>query len=489
LTVSPPPLGRTAARGALWFGAASAVAKASSLLLQIALGWLLTDGDFGHYGTVVGLLVLTSGLQDGGVNKYLRSQPTRFNDLVGAATLASIASCLVAMAILAALALLAPLLFHTPSIAPLIWVAMLGVALRPALALQRARLEVDLCFGRIATIDTTVLLFRAGATVGLAFAGFGAMSLIAALPLGNALEAILLAASGGLRGWSLSGAGIAGALGVLRRTRMIMLFVFAGNLSMRGDYLILSLVAPAVLGHYFFGFQLTAASLQLLTALGISVVPPLVARLVGHPERVAGALIRLVRINAWLVVPASTVAWLLLPAAMHLVWQGRWDAAIPVATAIALSMSIRGLVPTCDVLLEGLGAWRVLAVCELAESMLRAALVATAAVLSGGDLVAIAWTAAAVRAITGGIRIAITARVASASLRRLIAVISPVFVGAALVTVPAWLLAEALPGGRAAPLPAIAAASAALVGWSVVVALRGREALAELAMLRRGGRE
>ncbi len=91
MSLPSPAMGRIAARGALWFGAASVAAKSSALLMQVILGWLLTSEDFGRYATVVGVMAFTMALQSGGINKFLRSQPHRFRELAGAAAIAGIA--------------------------------------------------------------------------------------------------------------------------------------------------------------------------------------------------------------------------------------------------------------------------------------------------------------------------------------------------------------------------------------------------------------
>ncbi len=486
MSLPSPAMGRIAARGALWFGAASVAAKSSALLMQVILGWLLTSEDFGRYATVVGVMAFTMALQSGGINKFLRSQPHRFRELAGAAAIAGIACSVAAASILVGLAIASPWLQWLEGLAPLLWVAAAASLLAPLESLQRARLEIDLRFGRLAAIDVAVILARAATTVLLAWFGFGAMSLIAAMLLGTALAASLLAMSGGLRDVRVRGVRAREAIAILRRTRLIMLFLLAGSLSLRSDFLVLGLVAPAMLGLYFFGFQLSVSSLQMLSAVGVSVIPSIAARLSGDRARIGAAMVRLLRINAWLVVPASTMAWLLLPAAMHLMWQGRWDAAAPLAAAIALSTAVRGLVPICDAMLEGVGAWRALVAMEFGESSFRASAIVVAVAMSDGDLAIIAWTIAAVRVGSGGVRLLVCASIAGASPRALAANLAPIVGGGAAIALLAGLLANSLPGGPTAAMPALASAGVAAAGWVALMALCGRAALSELRLLRRG---
>jgi O-antigen/teichoic acid export membrane protein len=469
----------TGLRGAAWIGATLALTKPLTLLTQLALGWLLVEQDFALFGIAISLTILTSSLADGGVQKFLRQQPHRYRELVGSATATALLFATAAAAILVSLALFSPRLYDTDAVRPLVLIIAINFMLTAPAAVLRSRLYVDLRFRTVALIDAILMAFRAGLTVTLAWAGFGPFALVIPIPATTLLEILLNLACGGGRDWNLSGAGATGVRVVFRTTRWIMLAAACSAIVSRGDYLVLGLMAEAILGTYFFGFQLVVSVLMLVTSSAAAVLLPTLARLHGEPERLAAAWLRTVRVSTFVIAPASAGLFLLLPIGMHVAWAGRWDAAIPVATLVALSAAVRGVATTTASGLEAGGHWRMRAGLELLEGLTLVSTVAATVALLGPDLLAIAVAVAAHRTLLGAVHIAVSGRVLGVGAGRALRICLGLAVPAMAIAVSAQLVANALlpelhPGNAAIRVGVLA------IGWGAATIVLGRPAFREL---------
>ncbi len=98
---------------------------------------------------------------------------------------------------------------------------------------------------------------------------------------------------------------------------------------------------------------------------------------------------RSIRLAAFLIAPGGVFIAIAGPAAVHLLWEGRWDESIPVVQAIVLSASMRGLAVVSGAGVEAAGRWRWRAALEAIDGL---SLIGTilASVWLGGSLAQIA---------------------------------------------------------------------------------------------------
>ena len=481
-----PSLGRASVRGAAWIAAAGVVSKFVSVAVQFALGWLLGEGDFAVYGTAISLTVFTSALTDGGVQKLLRQQSGRYAELVGPAVAVAAASSVLGALILTAFAIVSPELYDTDAIRPLVLVLAANVPVTAAAAFMRTRLHIDLRFRAIAIRDASTVFAQGGLTVLLAWLGFGAISFVLPLVAVTAVEAIVLAAIGGAREFNVRGVSFASVRAIVRSSGWIMLATWCGVLVLRGDYLAMGFVAESMLGYYFFGFQLAASTMTLLTSGAYGVLLPTLSRVASHPERFRGALERSIRLAAFLIAPGGVFIAIAGPAAVHLLWEGRWDESIPVVQAIALSASMRGLAVVSGAGVEAAGRWRWRAALEAIDGL---SLIGTilASVWLGGSLAQIAVAVGVQRVLAGAMHLSAASIAggcgALAAMRWYGPFVFSAFAAFAIAeTIGATigLSAESLHG-------ALVRLGVFAVAWLPVIAVYGRRELAELRALRRGG--
>lgn len=477
------PLGRSTARGATWYAVASLVGKLTTLAMQFVLGWMLVEQDFAVYGAALGATVLTEAIQDGGVHKFLRANQARFLAVIGSATLLAVAGSLLGGLVMVVLAVASPWIYEEgPMQLPLLAMGAYCLLQGP-IAVLRARLDVDLRFGAMAVVDTSLVVGRAAAAVALAWAGFGAMSLIAPLVLGAVVEVVAFAAVGGLRRWSMRGARVGDAVVLLRSTIPIMVAQVGSLLARRGDYLVLSLVAPWILGLYYFGFQFSASTMQLVTGAAASVLPSVIGRIAADPARVAATFARVQRFAAWTILPSGVALALVTPALIHLLWGGRWDGAIPIAQAIAYAFAIRGIAIASDMTLEGLGRWRLLLGLSFVEGTSLVAAVLAAEILRPEDLSMLALLVGVQQAVIGIVRLEVAARAVGAGAWRILR--WTLLVGAG--TAASWAIARGAAPLLGVPAGGILGAAAEVaifaVAWAAILGVSAWRDLREFAAL------
>lgn len=450
------------------------------LVVQFALGWLLVPGDFALYGMALSLTVLTSALVDGGVQKLLRQQPERYAELVGPATVLALVFAAISATILAGLALASPAIFGTEGVRSVTLVLAANVLATAPVAVLRARLQVDLRFRAASGIEGALVIVRGGLTVAAAAAGFGALSFALPILVGTLLEGLLLLWRGAGRGFSLRGADRRSVSAVLRTSRWIMLSAMFGAVVLRGDYLVLGIAAEPLLADYFFGFQLAASGMLLVTGGAYGALLPAVARLAHDPARLADALRRSVRLASFVVAPAAALGCLAAPAVIHVAWSGKWDGAIVVAQAVAASILVRGPALVSAATVEATGRWRLRAALEAVEGATLVGGILAALALAGDDLLVVAAVVGVQRILAGAMHLAASGSVAAVGWA------APLRWCAAFAMPAAVLLVLAEIAGRLAGHPAESIAGAVvrlavfLAGWLAVVGLLGRREVAEV---------
>lgn len=450
------------------------------LVVQFALGWLLVPGDFALYGMALSLTVLTSALVDGGVQKLLRQQPERYAELVGPATVLALVFAAISATILAGLALASPAIFGTEGVRSVTLVLAANVLATAPVAVLRARLQVDLRFRAASGIEGALVIVRGGLTVAAAAAGFGALSFALPILVGTLLEGLLLLWRGAGRGFSLRGADRRSVSAVLRTSRWIMLSAMFGAVVLRGDYLVLGIAAEPLLADYFFGFQLAASGMLLVTGGAYGALLPAVARLAHDPARLADALRRSVRLASFVVAPAAALGCLAAPALIHVAWSGKWDGAIVVAQAVAASILVRGPALVSAATVEATGRWRLRAALEAVEGATLVGGILAALALAGEDLLVVAAVVGVQRILAGAMHLAASGSVAAVGWA------APLRWCAAFAMPAAVLLVLAEIAGRLAGHPAESIAGAVvrlavfLGGWLAVVGLLGRREVAEV---------
>lgn len=324
-------------------------AKALSLAAYAALGWLLTEREFGVYAFGLGIAFFAQAFQDRGVREILISEgPQRFLALYRAALRYGTAINLAA----AGGIVLVGLLLRAAGAAGaqdrdfllVVGLIAIGVPLTSPWAVAVARLSLEYRFRMIALVGVLAAAVQYGGAVLLAARGWGAVGLALALALASGLRGAI--GSILLLVWRLESHQAPETYPFLRSSGWIIAGALGLGAAQQGDYVAAGiLLPPAVVGIYYFAYQVP---FQLVSLLGASLQSVLLPWFADENRTLPSAAVRSMdRASQVLVLSAAVTSSVLLALAPFLeavVWRGTWTAAIGPLQVLCLFMPFRAMV-------------------------------------------------------------------------------------------------------------------------------------------------
>ena len=361
---SPPDRRSRLVRGGIVMTAVSVVNRFSSFIAQLFLGRLLLEEEFGLFAVALGLTSLGAALRSAlqpVLISFLENDTDSF-DRTYRTTMLSI--WMITLGGVATSGWIEGVL-DAPGLQRLLVVLLLIIPLQVLAGFATARVSHSLEFGSIAIANTVVPIARHASTVAFAFAGLGAMSLVLGAVIASVIELVALAryttlfvSPGVLSARTLDDVVTAGRA-LLHRVdrRWVWLSALALALANNGDYTAASLWStPEIIGLYYFAFALTAAFwLPLNLAVNTVLVPGFVG-LRTEGERRERTLETVSTFAVIGVLVFNTVSVTIVPLT-HLLWSGRWDAAIPALLGLSLLAPLQFLHPVVWAIERATGAW------------------------------------------------------------------------------------------------------------------------------------
>lgn len=332
-----PPLGRATVRGSFWMMVASVATKAGSVGAQIVLGWLLLPGDFGVYFIALSISLFAQALREGGVRHVLVQSQSEYERLLGPVFWLALALNTLAAVLLAAVAPVAAWVYGDARIAHLLLIIAASVPLSMPSATLQVRLSIDMRFGGLAAVHTLSAALRFIGSILLAWAGFGAYSLVLPLPVMALAEWAVLTRMNRERLWSRP-PDVRAWPAIFRRGKWAMLGTFGVAMWNLGNYFIVGLLVPtAVVGLYAWANQVVQQIGSMIGGNVNIVLFPAFSRLSQEPERKRQAVVRVLRQVLFLSAPASVGMAPVFPPLELLIFDGKWAAAaVPIAIIAAL---------------------------------------------------------------------------------------------------------------------------------------------------------
>lgn len=316
--------------------------KFGSTAAVVVLGFKLSDDDFGLFGIALGFGGVVQVLRDGGLRQIaIQRGPKGFERLLGPVGWMSLAANSTAGLILAALAPLAAVVYGEPDLLGLMLVTAVAAPLVTVGSLCKADLEVQLRYGAVAWMNTSNNMTRYGAQIVLAVLGFGAYAMV--IPM------ILVSIVDGIVGLSLTrrtflthGPRTRIWPTLLSRVR----WTIGGTLGLavlnRADRIVLGFFVPtAVVGLYTFAFQIAIQINTILAANFQKVLFPALTRFKDDQNRHTDATARALRALSLVSAGGGVALALAFRPLEHLIWQGKWQAAVPAAQLMALALPMR----------------------------------------------------------------------------------------------------------------------------------------------------
>ena len=461
---SPAPgLGRAAASGVKWTGLQAVGVKAVTLVGQVVLGYLLVEEEFGLFALALTVTMLTALVERMGLREVLIQRGRRIDLWMPIAVPFALAVGLSETVLVLAVAPLAAWAYGAPGLVTVMVVLSLQGPPRALAVTAEAKLRTQLRFRPLAMTEGVVAVVSTLLMAGLAFGGFGALSLAIPRPVAAVLRAVML--------WRLARPKILPRLYLSRwkllagSSSLLLLGNFLVILTQQGDYMLLGLYHDErVVGLYFFAFALSMQAMQLVLANIGGVFLPILSQLRDDPARQAAAYLRAMRLLAAVAIPVGALQAAVADPLFRIVFPARWEPAIPIFQVLSLAVGFAAIASSAGSLLYAQGRFSAKVTLNVLHVVLFAALVVPAApagpVPVAGAVLAF-WTVCAI------LNPWVALRLGGWNIFRAAAM--PTLVAVAAFGPAAWLIAEPL-----ADLPHLMrAAVAGTVGTAgYVVALR-----------------
>lgn len=371
-------------RGLFWMLISSVINKGGAFVAQIVLGWLLLDEDFGLYAIAISVSSLVQIFRDGGTRKIVVQRGERhFARLCPSVFWMATGFNVAAAALLAAGAYPISLLYQEPELTGMILVLALSCLVGTPDTMYRAWLSVQMRFRELARVQLASGLIRSASMIVLAVLGAGAQSFV--------WPAVFAALGSWIMGRLLCGPlPLAGRLRpILWRILLgssIWLIVGSGAMMMtrQGSYMILGLFHdPAIIGVYFFAYQLLMQLNQLLAANIQAVLLPTLSAVQREQKRFTGAVIRssqsMMIISSAFAMSVSVGSGDLI----RFVWGSKWEGSIPAVLWMGAFFPTRMLLNVFEPTMQARGRYRTWAYVSIAQAVIL--LVATLIVSIVGD--------------------------------------------------------------------------------------------------------
>jgi O-antigen/teichoic acid export membrane protein len=351
-----------------------------SLIAQVALGWLLSDEDFGVYALAIGFSTFLLVFKDAGVRLWLlRQSREEFQRIMGDSFWLSLGFSLLVALLLAGLSPLIGRVYQEPRIVPVILVLAAATPLSAYPKIASAWLLVDLRFVTNARIEIVSATLRYILMVGLAFLGFGPLSFALPVIAVNLYEGVAGWVTTHLRPWR-SPFSSRQIFSLFRESRWPMAGSLAEATTRQSDYVALGIVATTgVVGVYFFAYQFSVRLLNLFSESLRKVIVPVFSTAASEPDRQRDAAMRGSTFLGLVAAPVFILLAVVAAPLETLLWQARWADAVPAIQLLAAVFPIHLLARFVDMIMQAQGRFRV----WTAATALRGIGLAGAALLSG----------------------------------------------------------------------------------------------------------
>lgn len=368
--------------------AATFITKGGSFGAQIVLGWILLKEDFGVYAIAISVSSLVQVLKDGGTRKIIvQKGERRFGRLCPAVFWMALGFNLLTALTLLFIAMPVARIYEEPLLIPILIVLASATVLGTPDTMFRAWLSVQLRFRDLARLQTIIGLVRSLSMILLAVSGAGVMSF--------AWPALIAAISGWLIGrWMCGPLPIWGSI----RFRLwpillhssVWMFVGSGALMMlrQGPYMILGLNHEAALiGVYFFAFQLLLQINQLIATNFQSVLLPALSTIGHQTKRHAHAVVRSSGALAFIGSAFAMGVCVGIGDVVRVVWGDKWVDAIPAIQWMGLFFPFRMLQSIFEPAMISRGLYRKWAMLVILQSVVVfcATMIASLCFLSAAD--------------------------------------------------------------------------------------------------------
>ncbi len=349
------PVAHATARGFAFNLSAALLTKVFNFGGQIVLSWLLGAREFGYVGLAMTVASFAVLVQQGGVKDLLIQRGRSYAKWANSVFWMSIAFGVGSMVLMLIAAPLAAAFFHDRRLLPLIALFSLINIPQALCVVPDAKLLIDLRYKLSAALTLLQVVVMMVLSILFAAMHMGAYSILLPVPIVNTMRLLIV--------WPLTRPPVRADL-QLRRWRYLLgsnftlvAAMFLLTVTYQGDYVMLGWLWPdkEIVGRYFWAFNLSAQTMQLIAMNLGSVLLPSLATLQAEPRRLLTAFLRASKAMALVVIPACLLQVALADPLIRAVFKPRWFEAIVLVQILSAGWVFLAISPSATSLLKARG--------------------------------------------------------------------------------------------------------------------------------------
>jgi O-antigen/teichoic acid export membrane protein len=357
--IAAPSLTRQATSGFKLMATQTIGIKIISAGAQFILAWLLVPKDFGLIGLAYTITSFTFIIQQAGLREILVQRHARFRRWSNPAFWMSLTLGFVACLLTLAAIPLGTWMYGNSSLKGLLILLGVSTPISSLTTVPTAKLQSDMRFSAIAKLGWIEGILTTVLTVMFAAMHFGAYSFALPRPIISTVLAIInwwiapspVRLNPQLRRWKF----------LIGDTMTLLLLTLAFTAISQGDYMMLGLFRGAAdVGIYFFAFNLSTQTVQLLGLNLINVLFPALSKLQGDPGRQTRAYLQALGVLTSVGIPLCMLQAAAAKPFMHLMVASKWYPAIHVLEVLSVAMSLNLVVGTSYSLFKAQGRFAML---------------------------------------------------------------------------------------------------------------------------------
>jgi lipopolysaccharide exporter len=338
----PLDLGRRAVRGFSWMFLVSVWGKVQGTLVQVALAWFLSKEDFGQIGLAYTVTAFANVVVNPGLSSVLVQRARNLRYWSTPAFWMSLTCGILGAALMLAAAPIGAQMYGAPNLVGLVTVLAIAAPIGSLGMLPNALLTGQLKFKFLALLTLGAGILTGLLTVLLAALDFGAYSFVLPRPIVNTAQTLAawIAARPKVRmkpqfrRWKY----------LVGNAGWMLVYLVCWTAIMQGDYIVLGyLFEPALVGTYFFGFNLAMQGARFIGGNVHTVLYPSLVALGTNRLRQAQVVLETSRNLALTVGCVSLLQAVLAEPVLHLVFGHRWDDAIPIVQLLSIGVVFESL--------------------------------------------------------------------------------------------------------------------------------------------------
>lgn len=325
------------ASGFAWLLSQTVGSRVVSIASQLLLAWFVSETAFGLMALATTAMAATQLVQNIGLREVLIQRSHKVRLWVRDAQHVAMAVGGAAAILMIATAPVFAWMYNEPGVFGVILVLSGAPLFRAMANVSQAVLRAQMRFRTVALIDFLDTFMLAAVAIPLAALGLEAYAL--AIPV-TATALIQLVISDRCAGVRIGGR--------VRPKRWRMLLRSGGVLAASrvfstivqvSDYLLLGLFHPsAVVGVYYFAFNLSMQSMRVLNTNVVGVMLPALSSIANDQRRATEAMLRSLRALALLGVPFAMLQIALVDPLFATLFPGRWEGLGPIVQVLSVGM-------------------------------------------------------------------------------------------------------------------------------------------------------